>query len=118
MLRESNIQKLDWVDKTMSVLRTRQLEACEKRLAAFPAVGLFSGCTDLDAAALWSISLEGMEHPALQRMYTVRELQTKVMINLPAESALLSWPEEQLLGRLIMQGGTMPLNDPEDYDAA
>lgn len=31
MQRESNVQTLNWADKTMSVLRLQQLEACEKK---------------------------------------------------------------------------------------
>ena len=30
MLRETNVQRLHWADKTMSVIRQEQLEACEK----------------------------------------------------------------------------------------
>ena len=49
MLRESNMQTLTWADKTMSVLRERQLEACESRLASLPSFGLFTGCIDENA---------------------------------------------------------------------
>lgn len=36
MLRESYGHALTWADKTMSVIRTRQLEACEQRLMKLP----------------------------------------------------------------------------------
>lgn len=42
MLREGNTHALTWADKTMSVIRTRQLEACEQRLLRLPTSGLFS----------------------------------------------------------------------------
>lgn len=84
MLRETNIQNLAWADKTMSVLRTRQLEACEKRLLALTSAGLFSDCDDQAAAALWKLSFQGQEHPMLGRMYSIQELRTQVMVHLPA----------------------------------
>ena len=41
MLRETNVQRLHWADKTMSVIRQEQLEACEKRLSALPQMTVF-----------------------------------------------------------------------------
>ena len=46
MQRESNVQTLNWADKTMSVMRMRQMEACEKRLGDCPDFGLFDGCDE------------------------------------------------------------------------
>ena len=71
MLRESNIQPLTWADKTMSVLRARQLEACEERLSALPDFGLFSGCDDGNAEELYAVSHEAQEHPVPTRLHTV-----------------------------------------------
>ena len=56
MQRESNVQTLNWADKTMSVLRLQQLEACEKRLSAYLGFGLFSGCDDAHVEELWATS--------------------------------------------------------------
>ena len=36
MLRESNMQTLTCADKTMSLMKERQLEACEDRLSSLP----------------------------------------------------------------------------------
>ena len=50
MLRQTNTRSLHWADKTMSVLRADQLEACEKDLAGLPSRCLFEpDCSDLDA---------------------------------------------------------------------
>ena len=50
MLRQTNTRSLHWADKTMSVLRADQLEACEKDLAGLPSRCLFEpDCSDVDA---------------------------------------------------------------------
>ena len=118
MLRECDIQRLPWADKTMSVLRTKQLEACEKRLDALPSRGLFTGCDDARVAELWRCSFEGQEHPMPLQLPTAHDLQGKVMLRLPAEAALLSGPEGQLVELMLMQGGEMALTDMDSFDAA
>ena len=64
MLRESNmVHELNWCEKTMSVLREKQYEACERRLSAFPAVALFSPlATDTMAQKLLECSFYANEH--------------------------------------------------------
>ena len=58
MLREGMLHA-DWCEMTMSMLREKQFEACERRLFACPSVGLFSEeATDLDAMLLLSESFE------------------------------------------------------------
>lgn len=118
MLREINVQTLTWADKTMSVLRTLQLEACEARVDALPAFGLFSGCDDSNVEQLWRLSYDAQEHPMMRRLHTASELITQVMIQLPAEAALLSPQEDMLLDRLLSLGGTAPLLDWDELDAA
>ena len=58
MLREGNVHSLHWADKTMSILRERQLEASADRIAAYPRKGLFSGCDDLMVEELWKHSYD------------------------------------------------------------
>lgn len=111
MQRESNEQTLTWADKTMSVIRTRQLEACEERLSVLPAFGLFSGCSDAEAEALWRISYDAQEHPFCTHLHSARDLQAMVLTQLPAEAALLSPKEHELLERLIALGGDIELMD-------
>lgn len=118
MLREGNTHALTWADKTMSVIRSRQLEACEQRLLRLPTTGLFSDRSETLAEALWRISNDGQEHPQQQRLHTARELQADVIIQLPAEAALLTFPEEQLVERLLSLGGEADLLDWDEVDAA
>ena len=57
MLRQGNTHPYHWADKTMSVLRANQLEACEKYLAGLPCRCLFDGdCTDADAESFYQLS--------------------------------------------------------------
>ena len=57
MLRQTNTRSLHWADKTMSVLRADQLEACEKDLAGLPSRCLFEAdCSNVDAEKLYDIS--------------------------------------------------------------
>jgi hypothetical protein len=47
----------DWIEMTMSELREKQFEACERRLSAFPENGLFSPlATDNEAQSLFELS--------------------------------------------------------------
>lgn len=118
MLRECNIQSLTWADKTMSVLRERQLEACENRLTRLPSFGLFSGCTDLNVEELYAISYDALEHPVCHELHTVKSLTTRILTALPAEAALLSTEEHMLLDRLLALGGNCELMDWEETGAA
>ena len=118
MLRETNVQTLTWADKTMSVMRTRELEACEERLSSLPAFGLFSGCDDTNAEELWRISYDAQEHPLCRKLHTARDLTAMVMAQLPAEAALLSPKEHELMERLLAMGGTAELLDWSESTAA
>ena len=118
MLRETNVQTLTWADKTMSVLKARQLEACENRLNALPCFGLFSGCTAANAEELWSISFDAQERPIPTELHDPRQMQAQVLSTLPAEAALLSMEEHQLLDRLLALGGEAELMDWEETGAA
>ena len=118
MLREGNVQSLHWADKTMSVMRERQLEACEDRLAAYPAYGLFDGCDDAHAEELWRLSYDAQEHPVTMRLHTVALLRRQVLEQLGAEAALLSVAEHQLVERLLVLDGTAELLDMEESGPA
>lgn len=118
MLRETNVQTLHWADKTMSVLKARQLEACESRLAALPDFGLFNGCDESNVEDLWAISFEAQEQPIPTVLHTPRQLQAQVLTNLPAEAALLSPEEHQLMERILALDGEAELMDWEESSAA
>ena len=118
MLREANMQPLMWADKTMSVLKERQLEACENRLAQLPDFGLFSGCDDTRVETLWQCSYDAQEHPIQTRLHTTKQLQCQVMLSLPMEAALLSVEEHLLLERLIVLDGRAELMEWEETRGA
>lgn len=118
MLRESNMQTLTWADKTMSVLRARQLEASELRLAELPSFGLFAGCTDLNAEQLWACSYDAQEQPRATALHTAKMLQKLILTRLPAEAALLSFEEHSLVERLLALDGEAELMDWEEISAA
>ncbi|MGN1020647.1 MAG: hypothetical protein ACI4O7_09760 [Aristaeellaceae bacterium] len=118
MLRESNIQPLTWADKTMSVLRARQLEACEERLASLPDFGLFSGCDDSRVETLYAVSHAAQEQPMPACLHTVQSLRAQVLSSLPAEAALLTFEEHMLLERMLALDGECELMDWEETGAA
>lgn len=111
MQRELSEQSMAWPDKTMSLIRQRQLEACEERLATLPAFGVFQGCTDANAEELWRVTYEAQEQLALPRLHTQRELEEQVMARLPVELLLLPIHEYELLGRAMLNPERTPLMD-------
>lgn len=118
MLRETNVHTLHWADKTMSVMKARQLEACEVRLAALPDFGLFDGCDQSNVEELWAISFDAQEQPIPAELHTPRQLQAQVLALLPAEAALLSPEEHQLVERILALEGEAELLDWEESSAA
>ena len=109
MLREGNVHSLHWADKTMSILRERQLEASAARIAAYPAKGLFNGCDDLMVEELWKHTYDALENPNPTRLHTTRGLRRLVLAQLPAEAALLSVEEHELIERIFALGGEAEL---------
>ena len=93
MLRESNMQTLTWADKTMSLMKERQLEACEDRLSSLPDFSLFDDIDDTQAETLWACSFDAQENPRQRELHTIDALRGMVMRALPAEAALLSVAE-------------------------
>ncbi len=118
MLRQSNTRPLHWTDKTMSVLRADQLEACEKDLAGLPSYCLFEQeCTNLDAEKLYELSFFAEEDRRSSRrsshsvLHTVEELRNRVLHHFVQETALLSVEEHDLLVRVVLFGGRTALAD-------
>ena len=115
MLREGMCH-VDWCEMTMSMMREKQFEACERRLFAYPSVGLFSEeATELDAMRLLSGSFEQNKY---QMLISLRELRERVMARLPLEALYISMGEMQLLERLLMNDGEILLGDWDDIGAA
>jgi len=107
---------VDWCEMTMSMMREKQFEACERRLFACPSVGLFSEeATELDAMRLLSGSFENTNG---QMLMTLRELRERVMFRLPLEAQFVSVGEMQLLERLLMNEGQILLGEWDDIGAA
>ena len=111
MQRELSEQSMAWPDKTMSLIRQRQLEACEERLATLPAFGLFQGCTDENAEELWRITYDAQEQLFSPRMHTQKELEELVTARLPVELLLMPIHEYELLGRMMLTPSNTELMD-------
>ena len=115
LLREAVIHG-DPFDMTMTMLRIRQFEACERRLSAFPGVALFDGkATDKDAQALLNASFDNMTHLGRRRLLTISEL--KVLMRLALEAQFLDVNERYLLMVLLQEGGTAIVEDPARFGA-
>ncbi len=118
MLRVATAHPMDWCESTMSVLRERQLEACEKRLANHPGIGLFaSNATDRNAQALYDNSYYAAEDDACS-LVTLDALRTRVLALLPQEVCALSIGEGGLLERLMLANGRLLLTEWEDVASA
>lgn len=118
MLRQGNTRPLHWADKTMSVLRADQLEACEKDFAGLPSCCLFDpNCTNAEAEALYELSFFPEEdrkasgRPLRLALHTVEELRNRVLHTFVQELALLSVEEHDLVIRLVLFGGRSHLMD-------
>lgn len=118
MLRQRDTRPFHWADKTMSVMRADQLEACEKDLAGLPSRCLFEPeCSNVDAEKLYELSFFAEEdrrssaralRPAL---HTVEQMRNRVLHSFVQECALLSVEEHDLLVRAVLFGGRTPLTD-------
>lgn len=119
MLREANMgHEQDWCEKTMSVLREKQFEACERRLSAYPSIALFSPfATDADAQSLKECSFYDNE-PGNEGLATIGGLREKVLELLPSEALFLSNGESVLLERLLVAHGHIASDNWDDIAAA
>lgn len=118
MLRRENTHSLHWTDKTLSMLRASQLEACEKELAGLPSLCLFDdACTDRDAEAFFDSSFYAREEHA-DVLHTIDGLRALVLEHFPAELSLLSPEEHDLMVRLCLSGGTLRLRSWEEIAPA
>ena len=84
MLLESTVHT-DLSEMTMSMMREKQYEACERRLFAHPSAALFSAeATELDAQSLYEHSFDF--RPGQQRLCSLDELRGMVLARLPLEA--------------------------------
>ena len=119
MLRETSlIHEQDWSDNTFSVLREKQFEACERRLANHLKINLFSPlATDVYAQQWFEQSYYASEIPGKQLM-TVKKLRSLVLSLLPHEAHYLSSAENALLEQLLLMGGRLTSKNWEEIPAA
>lgn len=119
MLRETSPHAMDWCEKTMSVIRERQFEACQRRLSVYPGVNLFSPtATDTDAQALYEKSYFPCEDLAAPALVTLDTLRARVLALLPLEAMCLSAEEQALTERMLIGGGSVELTDEDAIGAA
>ena len=121
MLRLENTHPYPWAEKTMSVLRANQLEACEKYLTGLPRYGLFdTACTDAEAESLYACSWLSEEDRLARRyaLHSVEKLRAEVLNTFPVECSLLSPREYRLLAKITLLGGTYSLSDWDEADPA
>ncbi len=116
MVREATIHA-DWCEKTMSMIREKQFEACERRLSAYPSISLFADeATDADAQALLEGSYYRQEVGV--GLITLEELRLRVLEQLPLEVMFLPREETAILERLLIAEGEVTLSDWDDIGAA
>lgn len=110
---------VDWCEMTMSMMREKQFEACERRLFAYPSVGLFSDeATEADAQHLLVGSFEDAYGTSKRSLVTLQQLRERVMFRLPLEAQYVSVGEMQLLERLLVNEGEIMLGEWDDIGAA
>ncbi len=115
MLREVTLHA-DWCEMTMSMMREKQFEACERRLFAHPGNALFApDATETDAQALGEHSFD---HAPGGRLFTLEGMRREVLARLPLEALYISVGEMQLLEKLLLADGELLLGDWDDIGAA
>ncbi|MFH1881013.1 MAG: hypothetical protein ABIK64_09475 [Bacillota bacterium] len=119
MLRETSlIHEQDWSEKTFSILREKQFEACERRLANTLTFSIFSPlATDRYAQQLFEQSYFVSEMPGDQ-LVTVEKLRAEVRRLLPHEAHYLSSAENALVEQLLLAGGRLTSKNWEEIPAA
>ena len=118
MLREVGTHA-EWMEMTMSMMREKQFEACERRLFAYPGVGLFADeAAQLDAQALLEGSYDDLRGMSGHCLIRLEDLRARVLERLPLEALYISVAEMQLLEKLLINDGQWLLGDWDDLGAA
>lgn len=117
MLRTGMDPFLPWSSKTMTMIQTEQADECEACLRGIPSVSLFDPqCTDQDAEILFAASFFKLEDKH-RRLHSIEELKKLVMNLFPAELALLSCNERDLMMKLMFFSHQVPLHTDNDICA-
>ncbi len=119
MLRELDYPALSWSDKTMTVIKERQMEAWENRLMAFPKGNIFAEKLPVHVTqGLWEKSYDGMEGYYQKEMMDVDIIKETLVARMAKEVHFLSSQEHVLIERLLIQDGKTELFDWEEAGAA
>ena len=118
MLREFDLQRMHWADKTQSMLHQRQMEACETRLLSYPTESIFTLQDERETECWWQCSYDAEESPKSPVLHTLREMRANVLARLPVEAALLTETEHALIVRLILCGGQARIDGWQELSAA
>lgn len=116
LLRTSAYRVERWCDKTMSVLREQQLEACQERLTGCPERGVFDDLCEDEYLALFRFSYYAKE--LKRRTPGPEALRSLVAARLPQEARFLSPREDALVKRMLTHDGETPLQDWDEISAA
>ncbi len=100
----------------MSVMRERQLEACQDRLYRCPAAGIFDELCEDEFREIFSFSFYAQEMRA--RIPNQAELRNVVLSRVAQEACYLSPMEDNLVKRMLMGGGEAYLDDWNEISAA
>ena len=118
MLREFDLQRMNWADKTQSMLHQRQMEACEARLLSYPTESIFTLQDERETECWWQCAYDAEESPKSPVLHTLREMRANVLARLPVEAALLTETEHALIVRLILCGGQARIDGWQELSAA
>ena len=118
MLREFDLQRMHWADKTQSMLHQRQMEACETRLLSYPTESIFTLQDERETECWWQCSYDAEESPKSPVLHTLREMRANVLARLPVEAALLTETEHALIVRLILCEGQARIDGWQELSAA
>lgn len=116
MIRTGVCRVEHWSDKTMSVMRERQLEACQDRLYRCPANGIFDELCEDEVRTLYTFSYYAKE--LRRKMPSQEELREMVLKNVTLEACYLSPGEDNLIKRILRGGGEAYLDDWDEISAA
>ncbi len=116
MFRTTLCRVEHWSDKTMSVMREQQLEACQDRLYRCPATGIFDELCEDEIRSLYLFSFYAREEG--RKIPSQPELREKVLREAPLEACYLSPGEDDLVKRMLQGGGEAYLDDWDEISAA
>lgn len=115
MLRMHTVSDERWCDKTMSVLKEQQREACQERLSQWPQKSVFASLCDDEYQDIFSRSYDAQEN----RLAPSREaLCERLLARAPIEAMYLSPAEDALCKRMLISPDHAATCCWEDISAA